>query len=164
MAPVATCFVVETIGAVRRPERRQRLLAGRYLNLPLAVYALKSDLFARAPANPAIVQSALTLLIVMPMGPFVYRLAFAYEPIDEATMLLLIVAVKRKRLRVIASLLFLFLFHVAARGIARETVLPPLPPSSRCPYCRDQSKCPSINLRRSIAWRVTRSSPSVSCR
>jgi hypothetical protein len=58
----------------------------------------------------------------MPMGPFVYRLAFAYE-IDEATMLLLIVAVKSKRLRVIASPLFLF--HVAARGIARETVLPP---------------------------------------
>ena len=108
-----------------RPERRRRLLAGRYFNLPLAVYALKSDLFARAAANPAIAQSALTLLIVMPMGPSVHRLAFAfaYEPIDEATMLLLIVAVKRKRLRVIASPLFLF--HVAARGIARETVLPP---------------------------------------
>jgi hypothetical protein len=63
MASVATCFAVETIGAVRRPERRQRLLAGCYLKLPLAAYALKSDLFARAAANPAIVQSALTLLI-----------------------------------------------------------------------------------------------------
>src|SRR5260370_25440285 len=39
-----------------------------------------------------IVQVALALLIVIPMGPFVYRLA--YEPIAEAsTLLLLIVAV-----------------------------------------------------------------------
>ena len=39
-----------------------------------------------------IAQIALTLLIVIPMGPFVYRLA--YEPIAEATtLLLLIVAV-----------------------------------------------------------------------
>ncbi|PMS37586.1 amino acid/amide ABC transporter membrane protein 1 (HAAT family) [Trinickia symbiotica] len=90
------CFVVETIGVVRRPERRRHwprtlaLSAGRYLLFPLAVYALTAHLAALA--LPMIVQVTLTLAIIVPMGPFIYRLA--YEPIAEATtLLLLIVAV-----------------------------------------------------------------------
>jgi branched-chain amino acid transport system permease protein len=96
MALGAGCFVAELVDIVRRPERRQRLphtlasLAGRYLLFPLAVYLLSAHLFAQQ--LPMIVQIALTLAIVVPMGPFVYRLA--YEPIAEAsTLLLLIVAV-----------------------------------------------------------------------
>jgi branched-chain amino acid transport system permease protein len=96
MALGAACFLAELVEIVRRPERRQRLprtlasLAGRYLLFPLAVYLLSAHLFAQQ--LPMIVQIALTLAIVVPMGPFVYRLA--YEPIAEApTLLLLIVAV-----------------------------------------------------------------------
>ena len=57
------------------------MLVGKYLLFPIAVYALTRGIFLQP--LPMIVQIALTLLIVIPMGPFVYRLA--YEPIAEAT-------------------------------------------------------------------------------
>ncbi|MFL9873880.1 branched-chain amino acid ABC transporter permease [Paraburkholderia megapolitana] len=90
------CFVVETAGLARHAERRRNaartlaVLAGKYLLFPVAVYAVTRGAFMHP--LPMIVQIALTLLIVIPMGPFLYRLA--YEPIAEATtLLLLIVAV-----------------------------------------------------------------------
>ena len=96
MAMGAACFVVETAAVLRHAERRRHaartlpVLAGKYLLFPIAVYALTRGIFLQP--LPMIVQIALTLLIVIPMGPFVYRLA--YEPIAEATtLLLLIVAV-----------------------------------------------------------------------
>jgi branched-subunit amino acid ABC-type transport system permease component len=96
MALGAACFVVETAGLVRHPERRAHaartlvILAAKYLLFPVAVYAVTHGLFAQP--LPMLAQIALTLLIVIPMGPFVYRLAF--EPIAEGTtLLLLIVAV-----------------------------------------------------------------------
>ncbi|MGE8331713.1 MAG: branched-chain amino acid ABC transporter permease, partial [Paraburkholderia nemoris] len=96
MAMGAACFVVEIAGLVRHPERRRHaartlvMLVGKYLLFPIAVYALTQGVFLHP--LPMIAQIALTLLIVIPMGPFVYRLA--YEPIAEATtLLLLIVAV-----------------------------------------------------------------------
>lgn len=96
MALGAACFVVETAGLARHAERRQHLpralsmLAGKYLFFPVAVYALTQHLFMQP--LPMLAQIALTLAIVVPMGPFIYRLA--YEPIAEATtLLLLIVAV-----------------------------------------------------------------------
>jgi branched-chain amino acid transport system permease protein len=96
MAMGAACFVVETATVLRHAERRRHaartlpVLAGKYLLFPIAVYALTRGIFLQP--LPMIVQIALTLLIVIPMGPFVYRLA--YEPIAEATtLLLLIVAV-----------------------------------------------------------------------
>jgi branched-chain amino acid transport system permease protein len=56
----------------------------------VAVYVLTQSVLMHP--LPMILQVALALLIVIPMGPFVYRLA--YEPIAEAsTLLLLIVAV-----------------------------------------------------------------------
>jgi branched-chain amino acid transport system permease protein len=92
----AACFVAEVAGLVRRPERRGNalrtlaLLAGKYLLFPIAVYAVTRGLFMHP--LPMIVQIALALLIVIPMGPLVYRLAF--QPLAEATTLvLLIVAV-----------------------------------------------------------------------
>ena len=97
MAMGAACFVAEMAGhraassttpAGRRA--RSSMLAGKYLLFPIAVYALTQGVFMQP--LPMIAQIALTLLIVIPMGPFVYRLA--YEPIAEAsTLLLLIVAV-----------------------------------------------------------------------
>ena len=96
MAMGAACFVVEMAGLVRHPERRRHaartlvMLVGKYLLFPIAVYAVTQGVFLQP--LPMIAQIALTLLIVIPMGPFVYRLA--YEPIAEATtLLLLIVAV-----------------------------------------------------------------------
>jgi branched-chain amino acid transport system permease protein len=90
------CFVVEAGGVLRHPERRQHVLRtlttliGKYLLFPIAVYAVTRGVFTQP--LPMVLQIALTLLIVVPMGPFVYRLA--YEPIAEATtLLLLIVAV-----------------------------------------------------------------------
>lgn len=96
MAMGAACFVVEMAGLVGHPERRAHamrtlaMLVAKYLLFPVAVYAVTHELFAQP--LPMLVQIALTLLIVIPMGPFVYRLAF--EPIAEGTtLLLLIVAV-----------------------------------------------------------------------
>ncbi|CAH2920155.1 MAG: ABC transporter, permease protein 1 (cluster 4, leucine/isoleucine/valine/benzoate) [uncultured Paraburkholderia sp.] len=87
MAMGAACFVVEVAGLARHAERRRHaartlaVLAGKYLLFPVAVYALTKGVFLQP--LPMIAQIALTLLIVIPMGPFVYRLA--YEPIAEAT-------------------------------------------------------------------------------
>jgi branched-chain amino acid transport system permease protein len=65
-------------------------LASRYLLGPIAIYALAQHFYSQTLPMPA--QIVLTLAIVVPLGPFVYRLA--YEPIAEATTLvLLIVAV-----------------------------------------------------------------------
>jgi branched-chain amino acid transport system permease protein len=89
----AACFVVEAAGLVRRPERRRHgarmlvILASKDLLFPIAVYALTRGLFMQP--LPMIVQIALALLIVIPMGPFVYRLA--YQPIAGTTTLLLLI-------------------------------------------------------------------------
>lgn len=96
MALGAACFVTQTLGLVRRAAREPglarnvALLAGRYLVFPAAVYLISVRLSAQP--MPMLAQVALTLAIVVPMGPFIYRLA--YEPIAQAsTLLLLIVAV-----------------------------------------------------------------------
>ena len=92
----AACFIIEMAGRLRHVERRRHLprvltsLASRYLLGPIAIYALAQHFYSQTLPMP--VQIALTLAIVVPMGPFIYRLA--YEPIAEATTLvLLIVAV-----------------------------------------------------------------------
>jgi branched-chain amino acid transport system permease protein len=91
------CFVVETVSVLRRPDRRRyaaRLLptlAGKYVLFPLAVFAL-ARMLAAQPSLPMLAQIVLALVIVVPMGPFIYRLA--YQPLAEAsTLLLLIVSV-----------------------------------------------------------------------
>jgi branched-chain amino acid transport system permease protein len=92
MAMGVGCFVAEGAAIVRgrASVRSLPMLVGKYLAFPVAVWAVTQA--AYASTLPMIAQIALTLLIVVPMGPFVYRLA--YEPIAEAsTLLLLIVAV-----------------------------------------------------------------------
>ncbi|MCL2345814.1 MAG: branched-chain amino acid ABC transporter permease [Desulfobulbus sp.] len=89
-------FLVEMGRTLLQPELR--LHAGRtgavyavkYLLFPLAVFAAARLL---APLDlPQLVQVPLALLIVVPMGPMIYRLA--YEPLVEAsTLVLLIVSV-----------------------------------------------------------------------
>ncbi len=80
------------MGSARRRGRPRRgtTLASRYVLLPLAIYAVTRS--AAAQPSPMIAQIALTLAIVVPLGPFIYRLA--YQPIAEgSTLLLLIVSV-----------------------------------------------------------------------
>lgn len=88
-------LIVEVGATLRHPEQRKRLgrllpvLVAKYLIFPLAVFAVTRALAGHA--LPMLVQIALTLLIVVPMGPMLYRLAF--QPVAEAsTLLLLIVA------------------------------------------------------------------------
>ncbi|MDN7497007.1 branched-chain amino acid ABC transporter permease [Burkholderia gladioli] len=90
------CFVLEVAVLIRHRERRHQLgrtlstLAGRCMLLPLALFALAHAVAALA--LPMLAQIALTLAIVVPMGRFIYRLA--YQPIAEAsTLVLLIVSV-----------------------------------------------------------------------
>ncbi|WP_179403369.1 branched-chain amino acid ABC transporter permease [Burkholderia guangdongensis] len=87
------CFVLEVGTMVRHRERRRQLgralttLGSRYVLMPLALLAITHRV-AGGPL-PMLAQIALTLAIVVPMGPFVYRLAF--QPVAEATTLLLLI-------------------------------------------------------------------------
>ena len=89
----AACCAAELFQLVRHRERRQGLpralafIGGKYLAGPLAVYAVAQHAYGLP--LPMLAQVALTLAIVVPMGPFIYRLA--YEPIAEGTTLLLLI-------------------------------------------------------------------------
>jgi len=89
-------FIYETVTVLRSAELRRTLarrlgvLAGKYLAFPLAVHLLAQQ-FGAQPM-PMLAQIALTLLIIVPLGPMLYRLA--YQPLAEAsTLVLLIVSV-----------------------------------------------------------------------
>ncbi|SDV48513.1 branched-chain amino acid ABC transporter permease [Chitinasiproducens palmae] len=90
------CFIFETAKVLRDHARRRTagkaiaVYAGKYLLFPIAILLVVQRV-AGLPL-PMAAHIALTLLIVVPMGPMLYRLAF--EPIAEAsTLLLLIVSV-----------------------------------------------------------------------
>ncbi|MCK4133813.1 branched-chain amino acid ABC transporter permease [Ralstonia nicotianae] len=91
-------FVAELGRTLLQPELRRHALrtgaiyAAKYLLFPLAVFAATSALAPMTLPQPVQVALALALLIVIPMGPMIYRLA--YEPLAEAsTLVLLIVSV-----------------------------------------------------------------------
>jgi branched-chain amino acid transport system permease protein len=92
----AATFVIEMARTLMLPELRLTamrtggLYALKFLVFPIAV--LIGTQFLAPMKLPHIVQIAMTLLIVAPMGPMIYRLA--YEPIAHAsTLVLLIVSV-----------------------------------------------------------------------
>ena len=81
-------FLVEMSRTLLQPELRLHALrtgavyAGKYLVFPIAVYAAAGML---APMQlPQVVQVALALLIVIPMGPMIYRLACLLYTSDAA--------------------------------------------------------------------------------
>ncbi|CAG9183266.1 branched-chain amino acid ABC transporter permease [Cupriavidus respiraculi] len=89
-------FVYELVTVMRSSELRRTagartaVLAGKYLLFPFAVHWLTQSYGAQP--MPMLAQIALTLLIVIPLGPMLYRLA--YQPLAEAsTLVLLIVSV-----------------------------------------------------------------------
>lgn len=61
--------------------------AGKYLLFPLLVYAVAKTV--PGADLPLLLQAALTLLIVVPMGPLLYRVA--YQPLAEASVLVLLI-------------------------------------------------------------------------
>jgi branched-chain amino acid transport system permease protein len=87
-------FIMETVDAIRQYRlmangmiRRTVHAAGKYLAFPLAVYAIAY--FVPTATLPMLLQVALTLLIVVPMGPLLYRVA--YQPLAEASVLVLLI-------------------------------------------------------------------------
>lgn len=87
-------FLFETADVLRNPVRRSRarrdlpLFAAKYLAFPLAVYAATARLAAEP--QPLVLQIALTMAIVVPMGPMLYRLV--YRPLERASVLVLLIA------------------------------------------------------------------------
>ncbi|RZI41135.1 branched-chain amino acid ABC transporter permease [Herbaspirillum sp. HC18] len=67
--------------------KTMRQASGRYLVFPLVVYVFAST--ASTAELPMLLQAALTLLIVVPMGPTLYRVA--YQPLAEASVLVLLI-------------------------------------------------------------------------
>jgi len=89
-------FVVEMVANLRTAQKRRSapraiaLALAKFVLFPLAIFFLTRSI--ASPALPLAWQVLLTLAIVIPMGPMVYRLAF--QPLAEAsTLVLLIVAV-----------------------------------------------------------------------
>lgn len=89
-------FVMEAATTLRSPQLRHgrwqllSLAAAKFLIAPVAIWLLAVQFGNATLAMP--LQVLLTMLIVVPMGPMVYRLAF--QPLAEAsTLVLLIVAV-----------------------------------------------------------------------
>ncbi|GAA4022104.1 branched-chain amino acid ABC transporter permease [Actimicrobium antarcticum] len=85
-------FVQELTASFKSPERRRSLPMAfvKFIVLPLALYGLTR--WCGNARLPMALQVALTLALVIPMGPMIYRLAF--QPLAEAsTLVLLIVSV-----------------------------------------------------------------------
>jgi len=89
----ALTFLKEIWVVLRNPELRRHagkslpIAAGKFIVLPLLVWFVARS-FAQ-PTLPLVLQVLLTLAIVVPMGPMIYRLAF--QPLAEATTLVLLI-------------------------------------------------------------------------
>lgn len=77
-------FATKRVGAL---PRTVLLCAAKYLLLPIIMYAVAKSVIG---ANlPMVVQLGLTLAIVVPMGPLLYRVA--YQPLAQASILVLLI-------------------------------------------------------------------------
>jgi len=79
-------------------------LFGVHVVLPIAAIALCTTLDLKALGVPA--QMALTALLVVPMGPMLYRLA--YEPVAEASTLVLLIVSVAVHFVVVGLCLYIF--------------------------------------------------------
>ena len=87
MVTIAVLMDGATAWRERWPAARVARQAARTLALPLAASALAIWLAPKQP--PLLVQAALTLALVTPMGPLVYRLA--YRSLADASVLVLLI-------------------------------------------------------------------------
>ena len=85
-ALAAAMDIVEAVRTRQRPGRVARRLAG-VLVLPVVVSALTIWIAPQKP--PLLVQMALTLALVTPMGPLLYRVA--YQSLADASVLVLLI-------------------------------------------------------------------------
>lgn len=81
--------VLDAVASVRRGIAPGRVLAHALRSLILPAVVLGVTLWAAPLKLPLLVQSLLTLAIVTPLGPLVYRLA--YEKLADATVLVLLI-------------------------------------------------------------------------
>ena len=93
-APMLVCFGVVAmlfdIWALRHAPSVARLLRAMAINLglPLAVWALVAVIAPMQPPSP--LRALLTVLVIAPMGHYVYRIA--YRPLADASVLALLIA------------------------------------------------------------------------
>jgi branched-chain amino acid transport system permease protein len=88
LAAGVLAFVFDAVAALRRGESRALLRAGAWnLVLPAAGAALVA--IAAGHTGSLAVQIGLTLILVVPLGPLLYRVA--YQPIAEASVLTLLI-------------------------------------------------------------------------
>ncbi|HCE10904.1 MAG TPA: branched-chain amino acid ABC transporter permease [Oxalobacteraceae bacterium] len=92
----AVAFTMELYDAGKRYRLTRRvgalprivaLGAGKYLLFPIIIYAIAKSI--DTAGLPMILQLALTLAIVVPMGPLLYRVA--YQPLAQASILVLLI-------------------------------------------------------------------------
>jgi branched-chain amino acid transport system permease protein len=86
----ALVFCLDTYAAVRSGTARPRVLltvAAKYLVFPIALHLVVRTL--PLAGMSLLAQTALAMLIVTPMGPLVYRLA--YQKLSEASILVLLI-------------------------------------------------------------------------
>ena len=87
-------FAVEAITMLRQrplrpgPARALAVLGIKYLGGPVVVYL--SSAYAAAQPLPVVLEVVLTLAIIAPMGPMLYRLV--YRPLERASVLVLLIA------------------------------------------------------------------------
>jgi branched-chain amino acid transport system permease protein len=88
LAAGGLAFIFDAASALRRGEPRALLRAGAWnLLLPGAGAALVA--FAAGRTGSLAVQVVLTFVLVVPLGPLIYRVA--YQPIAEASVLILLI-------------------------------------------------------------------------
>jgi branched-chain amino acid transport system permease protein len=89
LALAAIAAVLESVASMKRgvPADRIALAAAKTLIVPIVVAAV--TMWAAPQKLPLLFQSLLTLAIVTPLGPLVYRLA--YEKLADATVLVLLI-------------------------------------------------------------------------
>ncbi|HJW55221.1 MAG TPA: branched-chain amino acid ABC transporter permease [Burkholderiaceae bacterium] len=75
-------------GQVSGLQKNMLLAAGKYLVFPMIMFATAR--YVPTTNLPLLLQSALTLAIVVPLGPMLYRVA--YQPLAEASVLVLLIA------------------------------------------------------------------------
>jgi branched-chain amino acid transport system permease protein len=75
------------VGRASGAPRRLSISAGKYLAFPIVLFFIVKAL--PVATMPMLLQCLLTLVIVVPMGPMLYRVA--YEPLAEASVLVLLI-------------------------------------------------------------------------
>src|ERR1700754_4313752 len=89
LALAAVAAALDAATSLRRGWPPARVLTDALKSLAIPVLVFAVTLWAAPQKLPLLVQSLLTLAIVTPLGPLVYRLA--YQPLADATVLLLLI-------------------------------------------------------------------------